>query len=322
VDDAATADPVLLPNSPPVVLGTDPGGILADAVARAAPVSGPDAGAASGLIWAGGPASGLEAALARFPAASWVQLPSAGIEEYDELIRSRPGLEWTCAKGIYGASVGEHALALVLALRRGFPEHAVASAWDRDVRVEPLFGSGDVVTVLGGGGIAVRFAELIAPFLVHVRVVRRRPTAGFAGPEAEVVGEDRLAEALTGARVLVITLPATEATRGLVGERELRLLAPGAVVVNVGRGSVLDQDALLRLLEEGHLSGAGLDVTDPEPLPAGHPLWSQPRCLVTSHTSNPPAWRRARLAELVQENTRRFLAGQALLGRIQGAEGY
>lgn len=322
MDDTAPGDPVLLPSSPPLVLGTDPGRLLADAVARAAPGSAPDASHASGVIWAGGPATDLEAALARLPAASWVQLPSAGIEEYEALIRSRCDLVWTCAKGIYGDSVGEHALALVLALRRGLPEHAVASAWDRDVSVEPLLGSGDVVTVLGGGGIAVRFAELIAPFRTHVRVVRRHPAAGFPGPAAEVLGDERLAEALTGARVLVVTLPATEATKGLLGERELRLLAPGAVVVNVGRGSVLDQDALLRLLEEGHLRGAGLDVTDPEPLPAGHPLWTQPRCLVTSHTSNPPDWRRARLAELVQENTCRFLTGQELLGRIEVAAGY
>jgi len=303
------------------VLGPDRDGALVHAVRQGG-------GAIRGgqrpraVVWAGGPAEDLAAALAQAPDVRWVQLPSAGIEDYEDLIGAHADLAWTCAKGIYGDSVAEHALALVLALRRGFPEHATGARWDRDILVEPLLGSGEIATVLGGGGIAARFAELVAPFGVHLRVVRRRTESGFDAPHDELLGDDQLHQALTGARVLLVTLPATAATRGLLGERELRLLAPGAVVVNVGRGSVLDQDALLRLLDERYLRGAGLDVTEPEPLPAGHPLWAQPRCLITSHTSNPASWRRTRLAEHVQENVRRWIAGEQLLGTVDAGAGY
>lgn len=317
--DSGVARPGVTPTV--TVLGSDREGALADAVQRACGGV-RDGQHAPAVVWAGGPAGDLARALARAPEVRWVQLPSAGIEDYEDVIGAHTDLIWTCAKGIYRDSVAEHALALVLALRRGFPEHATGDRWSRDVVVEPLSGSGEIVTVLGGGGIAVRFAELVAPFGVRVRVVRRRPGAGFAAPHDELLGDDRLDEALTGARVLVVTLPATAATHGLLGERELRLLAPGAVVVNIGRGSVLNSDALLRLLDEQHLRGAGLDVTDPEPLPPDSPLWTQPHCLITSHTSNPAGWRRARLAELVQENVRRWIAGERLLGAVDVGSGY
>jgi phosphoglycerate dehydrogenase-like enzyme len=211
---------------------------------------------------------------------------------------------------------------MLLALRRGLVVHAGVREWTPQVPSVPLVRSGDIVALLCAGGIALHVARLLAPFGLRVRVVRRRADEGFAEPHDRVFGDDELREALRAAAALVITLPLTERTRGLVGRSELRLLADGAVVVNVGRGAVLDQQALLPLLEDGTLAGAGLDVTEPEPLPRQDALWAHPRCVITSHTSNPDGWRRSQLAQLVQDNVARFLDGKALRGRVDVDAGY
>ena len=302
------------------VVGPDIGGRVADAVTGSgAAVVAPEQ--ADGLVWTGGDPQELRELVARLPL-RWVQLPSAGIEDHASAIREHPHVAWTSAKGIYGPSVAEHALAMLLALRRGLLVHAAARVWTRGAPSTPLVGSDDVITVLGAGGIAVQFAHLLAPFNVRVRIVRRRVEGVFPAPHDGVFSQDDLSVALSGAAALVVTLPLTGSTRGLVGERELRRLAPRAVVVNVGRGAVVDQAALLALLEEDVLSGVGLDVTEPEPLPADHGLWSHPRCLITSHTANPEGWRVDQLCRLVQDNTSRFVNGQQLLGAVDAERGY
>jgi phosphoglycerate dehydrogenase-like enzyme len=303
------------------VLGPDPGGALERAAASGgAPVTPDDVPA--GLIWAGDDVAMLRDSVARWPDVQWVRLPSAGVEKYQTLMRQHPDIMWTCAKGIYGAAVAEQSVAMLLALRRGLPTHAAAREWSTTVPSRPLVGSGDVVTLLGGGGIAQHTADFLAPFGVHLRVVRRQRAQGFAASHDEVLGEDALDEALIGTDILIITLPLTERTRGMIGERELRLLNRGAVVVNVGRGGVLDHAPLLPLLEQSVLDGVGLDVTEPEPLPPDSGLWSHPRCLITSHTSNPDVWRREQLAQLVRDNVARFVMGDDLHGRVDIASGY
>jgi phosphoglycerate dehydrogenase-like enzyme len=303
------------------VVGADEGDQLAQAVcaagARLTPVS-----SAEALIWAGGPVEELTAATSACRRASWVQLPSAGVERYLSLIDSRPDITWTCAKAIYADSVAEHALALALAVRRGFPQLARAQSWTTELLVEPLLGSREIVTILGGGGIAVRLAQLLAPFGLDVRVARRTAAADFDAPHTASFTADELDQALTGARILFVTLPLTADTAGMIGAAELARLAPGAVLVNVGRGAVVDTTALLAALGTGKLRGAGLDVTEPEPLPAEHPLFSSPGVLVTSHTSNPTPWQRQRLARLVEANTRSWLAGEALHGQVDRTAGY
>lgn len=303
------------------VLGDDEDGNVSAAVERGGGRPGAVADACA-LIWSGGDVEDLAGALEQASGITWVQLPSAGIESFRPVVQRWPDLTWTCAKEIYGAPVAEQALALLLALRRGLPEFARAGRWSPEVLSEPLLGSGDVVTILGGGGIAVSLARLLAPLGVHVRVQRRSVAAGFDGPHAELFGEDQLAAALDGARALVVTLPLTDATRGLLGAPELRRLARGAVVLNVGRGPVLDTAALPPLLADGTLRGVGLDVTDPEPLPDDSPLWRHPACLVTAHTANPAPARIAAFAGLVTENVRRRVAGEPLRGLVDVAAGY
>lgn len=302
------------------VVGPDPQGLLAAAVTAAGAAPGP-VREARGLVWAGGRAAALRELLTG-AAVEWVQLPSAGVEDHAPAMQEHPDVVWTSAKGIYGPAVAEHALALLLALRRRVDVHAAARRWTPEAGGAPLVGSRDLVTVLGGGGIAVSLARLLAPFDIRLHVVRRDASGGFPAPHERLYGQGDLAAACTGARAVVVTLPLTDRTRGVVDAAVLRRLAPGAVLVNVGRGAVVDRAALLSLLDSGHLAGAGLDVTDPEPLPEDDPLWRHPRCLITSHTANPDTWRRQQLADLVRRNTARFLAGQELLSRVDPAAAY
>ena len=271
---------------------------------------------AEALVWFGGPdAAAFEPVLAAAPRARWVQLPWAGVEPYVDLLD--PGRTWTCGKGVYAEPVAEHALALALAGLRGLPERLAADRWGRPGG-RTLFGAR--VTVLGGGGITEALLALLAPFRCEVTVVRRHP-APLPGA-ATVVGPDRLAEALPGADVVVIALALTPETSGVIGAAELALMEPHAWLVNVGRGGHVVTDDLVAALADGAIGGAGLDVTDPEPLPEGHPLWREPRCIITPHTANTIEMARPHLVARIGENVRRFGAGEPLLGLVDVDLGY
>jgi len=137
-----------------------------------------------------------------------------------------------------------------------------------------------------------------------------------------VVGSDRLYEALPGSDVVVLALALTPETEGLIGAPELAMMESRAVLVNVARGRHVITDDLLDALRDERLGAAGLDVTDPEPLPGDHPLWALPNCIITPHVGNTPDMARPLLARRVTENVRRFAAGQALIGPIDPELGY
>ena len=240
----------------------------------------------------------------------WVQLPSAGVERWLERIdRERV---WTSAAGAYGRPVAEHALMLMLAGTRRLADCARATSWQRPPLV-PLDGA--TVAIVGAGGIGRALIELLEPLRVEVLAVTRRGRDG-------TIPADRLGEVWPRAHHVVIAAPATGATRHLVGAEELSAMREDAWLVNVARGSLVDTDALVAALAAGEIAGAALDVTDPEPLPDGHPLWHEPRALITPHVANPDATLRRYLAELVRENVARFAAGDELLSRIDLDAGY
>ena len=240
----------------------------------------------------------------------WVQLPSAGVERWLERIdRKRV---WTSAAGAYGRPVAEHALALMLAGTRRLADCARATSWQRPPLV-PLDGA--TVAIVGAGGIGRALIELLEPLRVEVLAVTRRGRDG-------TIPVDRLGEVWPRAHHVVIAAPATGATRHLVGAEELSAMREDAWLVNVARGSLVDTDALVAALAAGEIAGAALDVTDPEPLPDDHPLWHEPRALITPHVANPDATLRRYLAELVRENVARFAAGDDLLSRIDLDAGY
>jgi D-3-phosphoglycerate dehydrogenase len=213
--------------------------------------------------------------------------------------------------------LAEHALALLLAAAKGLPQAARASSWHEH---RPRRLAGSTVGLVGAGAIGRSLASLLAPLRLTILAVNRSgaPVAGAA----ETVGPGGLHDVLGRCDYAVLSAPLTQSTRRLIGAPELELLGPNGWLVNVGRGAVVDTDALVAALESGRLAGACLDVTDPEPLPDGHPLWSLPNVLMTPHAANPPGTHLPALAERVEENVRRFGNGLPLLGVIDVEHGY
>ncbi|MGH2947771.1 MAG: D-isomer specific 2-hydroxyacid dehydrogenase family protein [Solirubrobacteraceae bacterium] len=247
----------------------------------------------------------------------WVQLPSAGVESWIAAGVVDRARIFTSAAGAYARSVAEHALALVLGGARRLPEAARATRWG----APPGAGlAGRTVAVVGAGGIGRELIAMLGPLDVEILAVTRR---GRAVPGADVtLAADRTGEVWPAADFVVIAAPATAGTRHLVGREQLTAMRSGAWLVNVARGSLVDTDSLTEALADGRLGGAALDVTDPEPLPDDHPLWREPRALITPHAANPPAALEPAFDERVRENVARFAAGADLLGRIDPDAGY
>ena len=273
--------------------------------------------AADGLVWlTPWDPDGLRTALAS-TSARWVQLSSAGVELLAAAGVLDPALTWTCAKGSYAEPVAEHALALALAGLRCLPRRIIATSWGRPAG-ESLYDQ--PVTILGGGGIAASLLELLAPFRVAATVVRR--SASPLPGAARTVPMDGLPAALSSAQVVFLALALTPKTERIIGPTELAAMRPDSWLVNVARGRHVDTDALVTALADGVIAGAALDVTDPEPLPDGHPLWAQERCIITPHTANTLEMAARPFAARVRDNVARFAAAEPLIGLVDPAAGY
>lgn len=258
---------------------------------------------------------GLAELLRTHPHVRWVQLPWAGVDPYLRVMDS--DRSWTCAKGVYSEPVAEHALAMILAGFRELHTYSRATSWTAQAGRNLL---GAKVTIVGGGGIATSLIRMLGPFDTEITVVRR--SASPIDGVARVLASDDLHDGLRGADVVVLALPLLDDNRGLIGAPELALTAPGAWLVNVARGAHVDQGALLAALEAGHLGGAALDVTDPEPLPPDHPFWAHPSVMITPHTANTREMARPLLARRITENVKRYLAGEELAGVVDPVAGY
>lgn len=247
----------------------------------------------------------------------WVQLPSAGVELTAAAGLLDTGRAWTCAKGSYAQIVAEHALTLALAGLRRLPDRVLATSWG-GLPGETLFDQ--PVTILGGGGITASLLALMAPLRVQATVVRRsaEPVAGAV----RTVQPGELTGALASAKVVFLALALTPQTEGVIGAPQLAAMRPDSYLVNVARGRHVDTGALVAALADGTIAGAGLDVTDPEPLPDGHPLWAQPKCIITPHVANPPELISGLLAARIRENVARFAAARPLVGTVDPVAGY
>lgn len=271
---------------------------------------------AEALVWtAARDPDGLAAALERNPALRWVQLPFAGIENFAHLIDGQR--QWTCGKGVYAEPVAEMALGLMLAGLRGLGAYARQSVWSGP-RGRNLLGAR--VSILGGGGITESLVRLLGPFDCHVTVVRRH-VAAMDGV-AEVLPSERYHDALPEADAVVLALPLTKDTEGMIGRSELAAMSDRAWLINVARGRHVVTDDLVRALTEKSIGGAALDVTDPEPLPDRHPLWSLENCIITPHVGNTPEMAVPLLGERIRLNVRRWVAGEELLGPVFPELGY
>jgi D-3-phosphoglycerate dehydrogenase len=263
---------------------------------------------AEGVVWAG-PESD-------FPAlpesVRWVQLQSAGIEPWVERVRATSGVRFTTAAGAYATQVAELALGLLIAGIRGLNRYARAWSWDpQDSRTL----AGSKVAVIGAGGIGRELIRMLEPHDVEIIAVTRSGRDG-------TLPVKRIGEIWSQADHFVVCAPATDATRHLIGAPELWVMKPHSWVINIARGSLIDTDALVQALASRIIGGAGLDVTDPEPLPDGHPLWASPHALITPHVANPPSTFDRDLAKRVKENVRRFAAGEELLAPVNLDQGY
>src|ERR687886_1164061 len=262
---------------------------------------------AEAIVWLGSEASRLPDLL--HPGVRWVQLPSAGVEAWTENGLLDTERIYTSAAGAYADTVAEHALALMLAGARRLHECARATRWE--VGWGRKF-AGSTVVILGAGGIGRALIRLLEPFGVEVLAVTRsgRDVSGAA----ESYAADEVDELWPRGDFFVVAAPATGATKHMIGSSQLAAMNSDVWVVNVARGSLVDTDALVEALAAERIGGAALDVTDPEPLPEGHPLWTEPRALITPHAANPPDALARALAQRIEENVARFKAGGPPLG--------
>ncbi|WP_440009946.1 NAD(P)-dependent oxidoreductase [Halomicrococcus sp. SG-WS-1] len=226
------------------------------------------------------------------------------------------GVAVTNAGGIHAPGIAEQAIGNVLVFARRLHE-----GWRRKQRAEwRHFQSGELtdstVTVVGLGSIGEAVVQRLQGFDVETIGVRYTPEKG--GPTDEVVGfeEDAIHDAFSRSEYVVVACPLNEMTRGLVGESEFATMPTDAVLVNTARGPIVDTDALVSALRSNKIRGAALDVTDPEPLPADHPLWNLENCLVTPHTGGhtPRHWER--LADIVAANVERLDTGETLENQV------
>ncbi|MDQ4095411.1 MAG: D-isomer specific 2-hydroxyacid dehydrogenase family protein [Actinomycetota bacterium] len=276
---------------------------------------------ADGLVWTN-PADpeGLKETLATSPA-RWVQLPFAGIESFAEAGAIDPNRTWTCAKGIYGPACAEHALALMLAAARFIHHHARNRKWEPagmgrpEVRLD-----GKTLVVFGTGGIGRALVPMVTPLGARVVGVNRsgRPLEGALA----TVTADRLLEVAGRADYLVLAAAVTRETIGVVDAQVLEALPDHAWIVNVARGALIDTPALVDALRTGAVAGAALDVTEPEPLPDGHPLWELDNAIITPHVANTWDMALPELTRLVARNVAHFAAGRELEGLVDVEAGY
>lgn len=240
----------------------------------------------------------------------WVQLPHAGVERW-----TRPGYittdpVWTSAGGAYSPQVAEHILALMFLGAKGLHTLARATSWS-EKKTRSLTGS--TVAIVGAGGIGRSLVALLEPLDCVITAVSN--SGAFPGAQ-RTVSRERYRDVLGDADYVVLTAPSTSETRGMIGAAELSMMKPDAWLINVARGDLVITEDLVKALNANTIAGAALDVTDPEPLPDGHPLWSMPNVVITPHAANPDDAYWKSLAGRVEENVRRFREGRPLLGVI------
>jgi phosphoglycerate dehydrogenase-like enzyme len=253
----------------------------------------------------------------------WIHLTSAGAERavYPELVKSDVVL--TNAKGVYGPQISDHAFALLLTLTRNmnhWREVQEKQDWPRG-REGMVELAGKTAVVIGVGSIGGNIAQRAHGFGMRVIGVDIRDIAP-SNVLDKVVRPDRLHSVLPEADVLFIAAPHTPKTEKMMGSDEFNLMKKGSYFISMSRGKITDTAALVKALDEGRLAGAGLDVTDPEPLPKGHALWKFPNVVITPHISGGSDNLDDRQRSLLMDNLGRFAKGEALRNEVDKAEGF
>ena len=263
--------------------------------------------------------------LARAPCLRWVQEWGAGVDwllQHPEV--AELDFTLTNASGVHAIPISEQILAYLLAFARGLPAAVRAQdrhAWQAPKRDQLFELAGKTMLLVGVGAIGARTAVIAAALGMRVLGIRRNPAGDLPGVAA-IYGSDRLYELLHEADCVVLTVPLSRATQGMIGERELRAMKPTSYLINIGRGGTLQQPALIQALREGWIAGAGLDVFDQEPLPATSPLWELENVIMTAHYAGlTPAYDQRALAILL-DNLQCYRAGEPLKNVVDKAAGY
>jgi phosphoglycerate dehydrogenase-like enzyme len=264
---------------------------------------------------------------AKAPKLRFIQSISAGTDQYGRDALKAHGIRLASAQGANERAVAEHAMALILALARRIPEardnqakrHWRGMVSDLARREEEI--GGKTLLVVGLGRIGQRLAKLAKAFDLRVIGTKRDPSTG-PGAADEVHGNDWLLALLPQADIVALTCPLTPETEGLIGAKALAAMKPGAHLVNIARGGLVDQDALRRALESGRIARATLDCVDPEPLPEGHWMYSDPRVRVSAHISWSGSDSHPVILERFLENLDRFERGEPLAYLVDPREGY
>ncbi|NCB94011.1 MAG: D-2-hydroxyacid dehydrogenase [Clostridia bacterium] len=254
----------------------------------------------------------------------WIQLDSAGTEGFCEPGRLSDGTILTNATGSYGMAISEHMVGMLFMLQKHMEEYYLQQKQHKWQKLGPMLLVEESTTlVIGLGNIGSTFAKKMKALGSHVIGIRRT-----AQPKPEYVDEqytmDKLQELLPKADVIALSLPAYEDTKGIIGKEEFDLMKETAVILNVGRGTAIDTDALCEALYRGKIYGAGLDVVDPEPLPKMHPLWNAPHTIITPHASGGyelPATLK-KIVALAMRNLKKFEAGEELENKVDLHTGY
>lgn len=280
----------------------------------------PEAASAEILAWWGGARQDLAALAGAMPQLRWLQSPVAGIGDHRLHEVLGPEVTITSAAGVYADLVAEHVLTLLLALYRRLPDllqQQRHSQW-QDLKTYTL--AGDTLGIIGAGGIGRASARLAHAFGMRTIGIHRGTEAV---PELDrTLLPEALPELLADSDAVVLAAPLTPRTRGLIDGANLRRMRPTAVLINVGRGQLVVTDDLVMALQEGWIAGAGLDVTDPEPLPPEHPLWQAPGAIITPHHANPTHLSTDGPVRRFSENLRRYVSGESLIAVVNPEHGY
>ena len=245
----------------------------------------------------------------------------AGVDSLVKAGYLTPGkLRWSNAQGLYADTVAESTLGLLLGVTQMLKTAITTASWDaaEEMHENKVWLFNSKVAVVGAGGIGSAIVPLLKEFGATVQAVTHSGREIEGADESLAMGEFNWGEP----DIIITVTPLTKETHHMVNADVLRAMKPNAVVVNVGRGPLVDTEALTQALQEGTIAGAGLDVTDPEPLPEDHPLWQMDRCLITPHTANIPRYMQARVGELTRRNWEALQEGRPMPTQIDVEEGY
>jgi D-2-hydroxyacid dehydrogenase (NADP+) len=251
----------------------------------------------------------------------WVQIMNAGVEGVVPVFKGTD-VTLTSLKVTLGPEVADHAMALLLSLTRGLNQTIPAHKWEMPHNSGQLTElGGKTAVIVGVGGVGTQIAVRAAAFGMTIIGVDPKD-ASPSSVIKEMVKPDQLDAVLAQADVVFVTVPETPATKGMFGAKQFHEMKQGAYFIAVSRGAIYSLDALVEVLTSHHLSGAGLDVTEPEPPPTNHPIWKLENVLITPHIAGLSNVAITRVLPLLQENIRRFAVGEPLLNVVDKDKGY